>query len=199
MNNFIINNNSGIVPNEKCLTDIFKEKIENSISNNEPLSLFIISNFNFFEGFKKIYSDIYELYKSGLLSELKIILGSNKSVIVKELLTELKKDATSIDHVMFSVIKSIFDGKLFDLRIYNEKKINLKIYVFKTEKNTDIYTGSADLFVRNDEFEFLMPVNLDADTSVNYSDMFEEIWARSLDKLNYVKPLDLIRITANEK
>jgi hypothetical protein len=198
MNNFIINNNSGIVPYEKNLCDIFKDKIKLSLDNNDPLSILIVSNFSFFEGFKKIYADIYDLFQNNLLKDFKIILGSKNSLLVKELLNELKKDATSIDSPMFSAIKKLYDKKLLDLRIYNEKKINIKMYVFQSEKNVDIYTGSAGLSGLSDEFEFLLPIRLDPDVSENYIKLFDELWTISHDKLNYVKPIDIIRITANE-
>ena len=75
MERFIVDNIARILPHEKSVLDVFRDRIKRAIQKNQPVSFRIAVGFFFFEGFQRLYPELRELYEKGLLKEFRLVMG----------------------------------------------------------------------------------------------------------------------------
>jgi len=92
VNKFIVDNLAGILPYEKSVLDVFRDRIKRSIEKNQEISFKIAVGFFFFEGFQRLYPELKELYERGLLREFKLVMGPETKKSTKEILESLKNE-----------------------------------------------------------------------------------------------------------
>ena len=172
--------------------NLFKKKIEQCLNANQKISFHIISSFNFFDGIKRIYPQLKKLYENGLLLEFKVIIGEKNKFTFKEFYRELKKDSISLNKETFDFVKVLYDKKIFDFRIYAEKKLDVKLYILKIENNIEIWNGSAVFGEDLNRIELLSPVNTNL-TSFNYIDFFTNLWKASITQLRSADLIGIIK------
>jgi len=115
---YIVDNLAKILPHEKSVLDVFRDRIQRAIENNQEISFRIAVGFFFFEGFQKLYPELKQLDRKGLLKEFKLVMGPETRETTKEVLEALKNDAIVLDDETFSFIKELYDEKKFDFRIF---------------------------------------------------------------------------------
>jgi len=128
---YIVDNLAKILPHEKSVLDVFRDRIQRAIENNQEISFRIAVGFFFFEGFQKLYPELKQLYRRGLLKEFKLVMGPETRKTTKEVLEALKNDAIVLDDETFSFIKELYDEKKFGFRIFLERNFHIKLYLFE--------------------------------------------------------------------
>jgi len=114
MERFIVDNIAKILPHEKSVLDVFKDRITRAINNNQQISFHIAVGFFFFEGFQKLYPFLNELYEKNLIKEFKLVMGPETRKTTKEVLQALKNDAIVLDDKTFDFIICLFRNKTID-------------------------------------------------------------------------------------
>jgi len=196
MKRFIVDNIAKILPHEKSVLDVFRDRIRRAIQKNQQVSFKIAVGFFFFEGFQRLYPELKRLYKKGLLKEFKVVMGPETRKTTKEVLEALKNDAVVLDDETFNFIKKLYEEKKFDFRIFLERNFHIKLYLFEIGNEIEIWAGSANLTEAGleENIELLVPVSapefVDRDL---YRKFFDEIWKRSTDKVENLKVIDVIR------
>ena len=193
---FVVDNKAGILINEKTVLDVFKERINRALKNNEKISFYIAVGFFFFEGFQKIYPLLKNLDEKGLLQELKVVMGPETRKSTKEVLEALKKDAIILNDETFEFIKKLYDENKFDFRIFLEKGFHLKLYIFDFARSgLEVWAGSANFTEAGleENVELIVPAGITIDEKDLYKNFFEEIWKRSTDEVENLKVIELIK------
>jgi ERCC4-related helicase len=196
MNRFIVDNIAKILPHEKSVLDIFKERIARALSSNQQISFRIAVGFFFFEGFQKLYPFLNELYEKNLIKEFKVVMGPETRRTTKEVLLALKNDAIILSDETFNFIKKLYDEKKFDFRIFLERNFHIKLYIFEIGNEVEIWAGSANLTEAGleENVELIVPAAaLTFEDRDLYRKFFEEIWKRSTDEVENLKVIDVIR------
>ncbi|HIQ49967.1 MAG TPA: NgoFVII family restriction endonuclease [Nanoarchaeota archaeon] len=193
---FVVDNKAGILPYEKSVLDVFRERIKRAIQKNQPISFRIAVGFFFFEGFQKLYPELKKLYEKGLLKEFKLVMGPETRKTTKEVLEALKSDAIALNDETFNFIKKLYDQKIFDFRIFLERNFHIKLYLFEIGDEIEIWAGSANLTEAGleENIELIVPAAaLTFEEKDLYRKFFEEIWKRSTDEVENLKVIDIIR------
>jgi superfamily II DNA or RNA helicase len=196
MERFIVDNIAKILPHEKSVLDVFKDRISRAINNNQQISFHIAVGFFFFEGFQKLYPFLSELYEKNLIKEFKLVMGPETRKTTKEVLQALKSDANVLNDETFNFIKKLYDEKKFDFRIFLERNFHIKLYLFEIGNEVEIWAGSANLTEAGleENVELIVPAAaLTFEDKDLYRKFFEEIWKRSTDEVENLKVIDIIR------
>ncbi|AXI25459.1 NgoFVII family restriction endonuclease [Methanofervidicoccus sp. A16] len=190
MNKFIVDNLAGILPYEKSVLDVFRDRIKRSIEKNQEISFKIAVGFFFFEGFQRLYPELKELYERGLLREFKLVMGPETKKSTKEILESLKNEGSVLNNETFNFIKELYNRGKFDFRIFLDRNLHIKLYLFEVGEELEIWTGSANLTAGGleENIELIVPVEDNI-----YREFFNEIWKRSTDKVEDLKVIDVIR------
>ena len=193
---YIVDNKAGILPRERSVLDVFRDRIKRAIQKNQPISFRIAVGFFFFEGFQKLYPELKKLYEKGLLKEFKVVMGPETRKTTKEVLEALKNDAMVLNDETFNFIKKLYDQKIFDFRIFLERSFHIKLYLFEIGNEIEIWAGSANLTEAGleENIELVVPAAaLTFEEKDLYRKFFEEIWKRSTDKVENLKVIDVIK------
>lgn len=185
-----------ILPHEKSVLDVFRDRIQRAIENNQEISFRIAVGFFFFEGFQKLYPELKQLYRRGLLKEFKLVMGPETRKATKQILEALKNDAIVLDDETFSFIKELYDEKKFDFRIFLERNFHIKLYLFEIGNEIEIWSGSANLTEAGleENIELMVPTAaLIFEDKDLYRKFFDEIWNRSTDEVENLKVIDVIK------
>ena len=86
---YIVDNIARILPQEKSVLEVFRDRIERAIRKNQKISFRVAVGFFFFEGFQKLYPEFKKLYEKGLLKEFKLVMGPETRKTTKEVLEAL--------------------------------------------------------------------------------------------------------------
>jgi len=192
---YIVDNLAKILPHEKSVLDVFRDRIQRTIENNQEISFRIAVGFFFFEGFQKLYPELKQLDRKGLLKEFKLVMGPETRETTKEVLEALKNDAIVLDDETFSFIKELYDEKKFDFRIFLERNFHIKLYLFEIGNEIEIWAGSANLTEAGleENIELIVPTAaLTFEDKDLYRKFFDEIWNRSTDEVENLKVIDVI-------
>ena len=195
MDRYIVDNLAKILPHEKSVLDVFRDRIQRAIENNQEISFRIAVGFFFFEGFQKLYPELKQLDRKGLLKEFKLVMGPETRETTKEVLEALKNDAIVLDDETFSFIKELYDEKKFDFRIFLERNFHIKLYLFEIGNEIEIWAGSANLTEAGleENIELIVPTAaLTFEDKDLYRKFFDEIWNRSTDEVENLKVIDVI-------
>jgi len=193
---YIVDNLAKILPHEKSVLDVFRDRIQRTIENNQEISFRIAVGFFFFEGFQKLYPELKQLDRKGLLKEFKLVMGPETRETTKEVLEALKNDAIVLDDETFSFIKELYDEKKFDFRIFLERNFHIKLYLFEIGNEIEIWAGSANLTEGGleENIELIVPTAaLTFEDKDLYRKFFDEIWKRSTDEVENLRVIDVIR------
>jgi len=193
---YIVDNLAKILPREKSVLDVFRDRIQRAIKNNQEILLRIAVGFFFFEGFQKLYPTLKQLYRMGLLKGFKLVMGPETRKTTKEVLEALKNDAMALDDETFSFIKKLYDEKKFDFRIFLERNFHIKLYLFEIGNEIEIWAGSANLTEGGleENIELIVPTAaLTFEDKDLYRKFFDEIWKRSTDEVENLRVIDVIR------
>jgi len=196
---YIVDNLAKILPHEKSVLDVFRDRIQRAIENNQEISFRIAVGFFFFEGFQKLYPELKQLDRKGLLKEFKLVMGPETRETTKEVLEALKNDAIVLDDETFSFIKELYDEKKFDFRIFLERNFHIKLYLFEIGNEIEIWAGSANLTEAGleENIELIVPTAaLTFEDKDLYRKFFDEIWNRSTDEVENLKVIDVIEETS---
>ena len=196
MDRYIVDNLAKILPREKSVLDVFRDRIQRAIKNNQEILLRIAVGFFFFEGFQKLYPTLKQLYRMGLLKGFKLVMGPETRKTTKEVLEALKNDAMALDDETFSFIKKLYDEKKFDFRIFLERNFHIKLYLFEIGNEIEIWAGSANLTEGGleENIELIVPTAaLTFEDKDLYRKFFDEIWKRSTDEVENLRVIDVIR------
>lgn len=196
MERFIVDNIARILPHEKSVLDVFRDRIKKAIQKNQQVSFRIAVGFFFFEGFRRLYPELKKLYERGFLREFKLVMGPETRKTTKEVLEALKNDAIVLDDETFSFIKKLYGEKIFDFRIFLERNFHIKLYLFEIGNEIEIWAGSANLTEGGleDNIELVVPAaTLTFEDKDLYRNFFEEIWKRSTDDVENLKVIDVIK------
>jgi HKD family nuclease len=196
MERFIVDNIANILPYEKSVLDVFRDRIERAIQNNQQVSFRIAVGFFFFEGFQKLYPELKKLYEKGLLKEFKLVMGPETRKTTKEVLEALKNDAVALDDETYRFIKKLYDEKKFDFRIFLERNFHIKLYLFEIDKEMEIWAGSANLTEAGleENIELIVPTSAPTFEERDlYRKFFEGIWKRSTDEVENLRVIDVIK------
>ena len=199
MDRYIVDNLAKILPHEKSVLDVFRDRIQRAIENNQEISFRIAVGFFFFEGFQKLYPELKQLDRKGLLKEFKLVMGPETRETTKEVLEALKNDAIVLDDETFSFIKELYDEKKFDFRIFLERNFHIKLYLFEIGNEIEIWAGSANLTEAGleENIELIVPTAaLTFEDKDLYRKFFDEIWNRSTDEVENLKVIDVIEETS---
>jgi len=193
---YIVDNIARILPQEKSVLEVFRDRIERAIRNNQKISFRVAVGFFFFEGFQKLYPELKKLYEKGLLKEFKLVMGPETRKTTKEVLEALKNDAAVLNDETFSFIKRLYDEKKFDFRIFLERNFHIKLYLFEIGNEIEIWAGSANLTEAGleENIELIVPAAaLTFEDRDLYRRFFDEIWKRSTDEVENLKVIDVVR------
>jgi superfamily II DNA/RNA helicase len=193
---FVVDNIAKILPNEKSVLDVFRDRIRRAIQQNQQISFRIAVGFFFFEGFQKLYPELKELYDRNLLKEFKLVMGPETRRTTKEVLEALKNDARELEGETFHFIKKLYDEKKFDFRIFLERNFHIKLYLFEIGNEIEIWAGSANLTESGleENIELIVPTAaLTFEDKDLYRKFFDEIWKRSTDEVENLRVIDIIR------
>jgi len=196
MKRFIVDNIAEILPYEKSVLDVFRDRIKRAIRKNQQISFRVAVGFFFFEGFQKLYPTLKKLYERGLLKEFKLVMGPETRRTTKEVLEALKNDAVVLDDETFRFIKKLYDEKKFDFRVFLERNFHIKLYLFEIGDEIEIWAGSANLTEAGLEknIELIVPAAaLTFEDKDLYRKFFDEIWKKSTDEVENLKVIDVIR------
>jgi len=196
MERFIVDNMARILPHEKSVLDVFKDRIKRAIQRNQQVSFRIAVGFFFFEGFQRLYPELKRLYEKGLLREFRLVMGPETRKTTKEVLEALKNDAIVLDDETFDFIKKLYDEKKFDFRIFLERNFHIKLYLFEIGNEIEIWAGSANLTEAGleENIELIVPTAaLTFEDKDLYRKFFDEIWKRSTDEVENLRVIDVIR------
>ena len=196
MERFIVDNIAKILPHEKRVLDVFRDRIRRAIRKNQQVSFRIAVGFFFFEGFQRLYPELKRLYEKGLLKEFRLVMGPETRKTTKEVLEALKNDAVVLDDETFSFIKKLYDEKKFDFRIFLERNFHIKLYLFEIGNEIEIWAGSANLTEAGleENIELIVPTAaLTFEDKDLYRKFFDEIWKRSTDKVENLRIIDVIK------
>ena len=196
MERFIVDNIARILPHEKSVLDVFRDRIKRAIQKNQPVSFRIAVGFFFFEGFQRLYPELRELYEKGLLKEFRLVMGPETRKTTKEVLEALKNDAIVLDDETFGFIKKLYNEKRFDFRIFLERNFHIKLYLFEIGNEIEIWAGSANLTEAGleENIELIVPTAaLTFEDKDLYRRFFDEIWKRSTDEVENLRVIDVIR------
>ena len=201
MPSFIVDNVAGILPNEKSVLDVFRDRIKRATQKNQEVSFRIAVGFFFFEGFQKLYPELRKLHKKGLLKEFKLVMGCETRKTTKEVLEALKNDAIALDDESFMFLKKLYDEKKFDFRIFLERNFHIKLYIFEIGNEIEIWAGSANLTEAGleENIELIVPTAaLTFEDKDLYRKFFDEIWDRSTDEVERLKVIDILGLVYKE-
>ena len=193
---YIVDNIAKILPQEKSVLEVFRDRIQRAIRNNQKISFRVAVGFFFFEGFQKLYPELKKLYEKGLLKEFKLVMGPETRKTTKEVLEALKNDAAVLNDETFSFIKRLYDEKKFDFRIFLERNFHIKMYLFEIGNEIEIWAGSANLTEAGleENIELIVPAAaLTFEDRDLYRRFFDEIWKRSTDEVENLKVIDVVR------
>lgn len=193
---YIVDNIARILPQEKSVLEVFRDRIERAIRKNQKISFRVAVGFFFFEGFQKLYPELKKLYEKGLLKEFKLVMGPETRKTTKEVLEALKNDAAVLNDETFSFIKKLYDEKKFDFRIFLERNFHIKMYLFEIGNEIEIWAGSANLTEAGleENIELIVPAAaLTFEDRDLYRKFFDEIWRRSTDEVENLKVIDVVR------
>ena len=193
---YIVDNIAKILPQEKSVLEVFRDRIQRAIRNNQKISFRVAVGFFFFEGFQKLYPELKKLYEKGLLKEFKLVMGPETRKTTKEVLEALKNDAAVLNDETFSFIKRLYDEKKFDFRIFLERNFHIKMYLFEIGNEIEIWAGSANLTEAGleENIELIVPAAaLTFEDRDLYRRFFDEIWKRSTDEVENLKVIDVVK------
>jgi len=196
MERYIVDNIARILPQEKSVLDVFRDRIKRAIQNNQQISFRIAVGFFFFEGFQKLYPELKKLYEKGLLKEFKLVMGPETRKTTKEVLEALKNDAIVLDDETFNFIKKLYNEKKFDFRIFLERNFHIKLYLFEIGNEVEVWAGSANFTEGGleENIELIVPaITSTYEERELYRKFFDEIWKRSTDEVENLKVIDIIR------
>lgn len=196
MERFIVDNIARILPHEKSVLDVFRDRIKRAIQKNQSISFRIAVGFFFFEGFQRLYPELKKLYEKGLLKEFKLVMGPETRKTTKEVLEALKNDAMVLNDETFNFIKKLYDDRIFNFRIFLERNFHIKLYIFEIGNEIEIWAGSANLTEAGleENIELIVPAAaLTFEDKDLYRKFFEEIWKRSTDEVENLKVIDVVR------
>ena len=131
MADYLIDNNIGIVQKERSVLEILESIIKQSISSDKQISLYIVSNFNFFDCFKRLSNLFKILIEKKLLIGLKIIFVSKNKLSVRDAYREFKKDAISLDEVSYKLLENLYLNKQFESYVFIEKTVDTNFFIVK--------------------------------------------------------------------
>ncbi|WP_456471533.1 hypothetical protein [Methanocaldococcus sp.] len=105
----IYNNKPDILPYEKTVLELFKEKINKALKENKTLSIYCAAGYFFFEGLTELIPDLKKLYNKGLLKKFKLVMGRETKASTKEVLEAIKIDISNLsgDKNVIAIIKYI--------------------------------------------------------------------------------------------
>ncbi|HOV12947.1 MAG TPA: DEAD/DEAH box helicase, partial [Spirochaetota bacterium] len=191
-------NKFGILENEKSVYDILKSKIENSLNSNESISLYIVTNFTFFESFRRLSNLFLLLFEKNLLDEFKLIFVSKNRLNVKEIYKEFKKDAISLDNESYKILEKLYIKRKFECKIFIEKGVDTNIFITKSGLIYETYIGSASFssITQTENIEFIASIDKSEKRNV-YLDLFDYFVKNSSIKLYDKTLIDIIKKSAN--
>ena len=201
MNEFI-DNNSKILEKEKSVIDIFIKQISLALTINSPISIFIITEFNFFHKFKKISPYLKKLEEKNLLKNISILMVTKNDISIRDFFKEFTNDAILLDNEDYIFINQLYEKEIFNLKFFLDKRMNLKMFIFDIENhNPYIIIGSSNLsdIPKEDEIEFSIGVYDDKKNLILLEDWWKKLWENSYNKLLGKSVITILEETSKQE
>ncbi|HPO48857.1 MAG TPA: DEAD/DEAH box helicase [Spirochaetota bacterium] len=197
MENYFVNNKSGIFKNEIAIIDLLKSRAESSINKKEPISFYLLTNFSFFECFKKTNTVFLELFEKKILGEIKVVFAAKNKLNLKEFYKEFKKDAISLDSQSYDVIEKLYGNSKIEISIFTEKPVDTNLIIIKSGTEYETWVGSISLSAenQNDRIEFILPADKNADANFYYK-LFDYFRQNGTQKLYDKDLIDIVKKSA---
>ncbi len=201
MNEFI-DNNAKFLEKEKSVIDIFIEQINLALESNSPVSIFILTEFNFFHKFKKISSHLKKLEAKNLLKSFSVLMVVKNDMSAREFFREFTNDAILLDHDDYIFINQLYVKQIFTLKFFLDKKMNLKMFIFDIDNHKPyIIIGSSNLsdIPKEDEVELSVGIYDNKENLIVFEEWWEKLWERSSNKLLGENAITILEETSKQE
>lgn len=217
LNDLIIDNNAGLVPEkEGSMADVFEKYAEYAATTDTgEVRIDIGSGWLFLSGFRETEDDFRRLANDADLAEvsdddwgtsapIRVVMGDETSQKTKNhLMNLLRDDLVTFEDSTLALLAELVQSNLIDFRVITDRCFHAKVYNFYFGSNVpdDTWNGSANFTQPGltSNIELSVPVSSTFSQRQQMRDWFDALWDAGtadisvLDVLNDVREVEYVR------
>lgn len=192
----LIDNRCGILKNETTAFSVVQKYILKANIENQPISVYIISNLKFFSSFQLLLPELRKLFNKKLLRRFFIIISSPSPVTQKEFLFDLKNDSIVLEGKDFSFLEILHQNQILKFKVNYKDNINTLLYIIDYKRKKTIFSGTASFSHEYTEYpsiDLLTKVVGNKKLLQSYLVFFRKLWRMSESTINGVELIEYFK------